>query len=299
MAWRANTVHMTTILLTGANGNVSTATIHALQGTGHRLVGLVRDKAKAAHLEALGVELRVADLELPRTLESGAFDGVDVAWVLSPPGALAPYQSSNAVWAARQAGVKHIVRMSAVGAAHDAPTVNSRLHALSDAELASSGTPYTILKPHFFMQNLMMSAQTVAEQATLFFALGAAKIPMIDARDIGTVAATILANPASHAGKTYTLTGPTAVSLDQVASAIGEAVGKPVKYVPVPVESVLEMVTKMGLSDFNQVALRDYFTQYARGWQSEPTTSVKQITGKDPRSIGEFARDFAGAFGKR
>jgi uncharacterized protein YbjT (DUF2867 family) len=290
---------MTTILLTGANGNVSTATIHALQGTGHRLVGLVRDKAKAAHLEALGVELRVGDLDLPRTLESGAFDGVDVAWVLSPPGSLAPYQSSNAVWAARQAGVKHIVRMSAVGAAHDAPTINSRLHALSDSELASSGTPYTILKPHFFMQNLMMSAQTVAEQATLFFALGSAKMPMIDARDIGTVAAAILANPAPHAGKSYTLTGPTAVTLDQVASALGEAVGKSIKYVPVPIESVIEMVTKMGLSDYNQVALRDYFTQYARGWQSEPTTFVKQITGKDPRSIGEFARDFAGAFGKR
>jgi uncharacterized protein YbjT (DUF2867 family) len=224
----AKTGGMTTILLTGATGTVSSAAIPALRKRGHRLVGLVRDKAKAAPLEALGVELRVGALERPRTLESGAFDGVDVAWVLTPPGPLAPYQSSNAVWAARQAGVKHIVRMSAIGAAHDAPSLNGRMHSLSDAEVASSGTAYTILKPHFFMQNLLMGAKTIVEQGTLYFALGTAKLPMIDARDVGAVAAAILANPTPHAGKTYTLTGPNAVGLDNVASAIGEAVGKPV-----------------------------------------------------------------------
>src|SRR5581483_12414050 len=120
---------MTTILLTGANGNVTGATVRALKGQGHRLIGLLRDPAKAKGLE--GVELRQGDLAKPRTLE-GAFDGVDVAWVLTPAGALAPYLSSNALWAARQAGVKHVVRLSAIGAAHDAPSLNGRMHALSD-----------------------------------------------------------------------------------------------------------------------------------------------------------------------
>ena len=289
---------MTTILLTGANGTVSSASIRALAGRGHKLVGLVRDPAKAAALAALGVELRTGDLERPRSLENGAFAGVDVAFVLTPPGPLAAYQSSNAVWAARQASVKHIVRMSAVGAAHDAPTVNSRSHALSDAELERSGIPFTIVKPHFFMQNLAMGAKTVAEQGTLYLALGAAKVPMIDARDIGNAVAEILANPAPHAGKTYTLTGPQAISMDQVASALGEAVGKPVKYAPIPVEAFVEQLVKFGMDDFNQTSLRDYFTAYSRGWQDTVTPAIKQITGKDARSIGEFARDFAGMFGK-
>ena len=124
-------------------------------------------------------------------------------------------------------------------------------------------------------------------------------MPMIDARDVGVAAATILANPAAHAGKTYTITGPSAVSLDQVAAAIGEAVGKPVKYVAVPVAAVVDMLTQMGLSDFNQVALRDYFTAYSKGWMDSVTSSFKDVTGKEPRGIGEFARDFAVAFGKR
>jgi uncharacterized protein YbjT (DUF2867 family) len=288
---------MSTILLTGATGNVSSAIIHELQGSGHKLVGLVRDPVKAQPLAALGVELRTGDLSDLRTVEN-AFAGVDVAWLLTAPSELAPIQASNILWGARQGGVKHVVRMSAVGAAHDAPTLNSRLHALSDSEVERSGIPFTIVKPHFFLQNLMMSAQTIAEQGTLYFALGDAKQPMIDVRDIASSAAAILRNPSAHAGKTYTLTGPTAVGLDQVAASIGEAIGKPVKYVALPVAAMVEQVAKFGLSTYNLIAIRDYMTAYSRGWGSQVTTSVKDLTGKAPRTTGEFARDFASVFGK-
>lgn len=286
---------MATILLTGANGKVSAATIAALKGSGHTLIGLVRDPSKAQHL---GIELRTGDLDRPRTLE-GAFDGVDTAWLLAPPGALAPAQSSNALWAARQAKVQHVVRMSAIGAAHDAPTLNGRLHALSDAELAASGIPYTILKPHFFMQNLLMAAGSVAEQGAIYFALGEGTLPMVDVADIAASAAQVLRDPAAHAGKTYTLTGNTSVGIGQVAAAIGEAIGKPVKYVPVPVAAAVESLAKMGLDDFAQVSMRDYFTAYSRNWASEPTDAVEALTGRQPHSIAEFARQYAGAFGKR
>lgn len=289
---------MSTILLTGANGNVSSAIIHELQGSGHKIVGLVRDPAKARSLAALGVELRTGDLSDLRSVEH-AFTGVDVAWLLTAPSELAPIQASNILWGARQGGVKHVVRMSAVGAAHDAPTLNSRLHALSDSEVERSGIPFTIVKPHFFLQNLMMSAQTIAEQGTLYFALGDAKLPMIDVRDIASSAAAILGNPSPHTGKTYTLTGPTAVGLDQVAAAIGEAIGKPVTYVALPVAAMLEQLASFGLSTYNLIALRDYLTAYSRGWEAQVTTSVKDLTGKAARTTAEFARDFAGVFGKR
>jgi uncharacterized protein YbjT (DUF2867 family) len=289
---------MPTILLTGATGRVSSGVIQSLHGSGHRLVALVRDKAKAAPLEAQGIELRVGDLAKLRSLE-GTFEGVDTAFVLTPPGPLAPLHSSNAVWAARQGGVKHVVRMSAVGAAHDAPTLNSRLHALSDTELASSGLSFTIVKPHMFMQNLLMAAGSIAEQGTIYYALGDAKQPMIDVRDIGATVAAILTHPALHAGKTYTLTGPAAISVDQVAAAIGEAVGKPVKYVPIPLAAMIDNLAKAGFDDYAQVSLRDYFAAYARGWQSNVTSVVKQLTGKEARGIAEFARDYASAFGKR
>jgi uncharacterized protein YbjT (DUF2867 family) len=286
---------MATILLTGASGNVTTRTIELLKGSGHKLLGLVRDETKG---KALGVEVRVGDLDKPRSLE-GAFDGVDTAWLLSAPGPLAPYQMSNAIWAAKRAGVKHIVRMSAVGAAHDAPTVNSRLHALSDAELVASGVPFTILKPYAFCQNFLMSAGTIAAEGVIYWPLGEAKVPFIDATDIADVAARVLADPRPHAGKTYTLTGGAAVTMHELAAAIGEAIGKPVKYVAIPVSAMVEGMAKMGLDDYSQVSVRDYMAAYSQGWQSQVTDSVQRITGKAPRTIAEFARDNAAAFGKR
>jgi uncharacterized protein YbjT (DUF2867 family) len=289
---------MATILLTGANGKVSSATIRALQSSGgHRLIGLVRDASKGKDLEALGVELRVGDLSELRTVEN-AFEGVDTALVLTPPGPLAPIQSSNALWGARRGGVKHVVRMSAVGAAHDAPTLNSRLHALSDAELERSGITYTILKPHFFTQNLMMSAPSVAKDGVLYLPLGDAKVPMIDVRDIADVTAAVLSNPRAHAGKTYTLTGAAALGMSDVAAALAEATGKNVKYVAVPVSAMVETLTKMGADDFAQVATRDYFIAYSQGWHSNTTPFVEQITGNAPRTIAVFARDFAAALAK-
>jgi uncharacterized protein YbjT (DUF2867 family) len=286
---------MATILLTCANGKVSAATIAALKDSGHKIVGLVRDEAKG---KALGIELRKGDLDKPRSLE-GAFNGIDTAWLLAPPGPLAPYQMSNALWAAKQAGVKHLVRMSAVGAAHDAPNLNSRLHALSDSELSVSGIPFTILKPHAFMQNLLMSAKSIAAEGMMYLAYGDAKVPLVDVEDIAAVAAKVLRDPTPHAGKTYTLTGGAAIGMAQVAAALTEAVGKPVKYVPVPVAEAVESLAKMGLDDYAQVSTRDYFISYSRGWQSGVTDAVKKITGKEPRSIAEFARAHAAAFGKR
>lgn len=286
---------MATILLTGANGTVTTPTIAALKGSGHRLIGLVRDEAKG---KALGIELRQGDLDRPRSLEH-AFDGVDTAWLLSAPGPLQPYQMSNAIWAARQAGVKHVVRMSAVGAAHDAPTVNSRLHAISDHELAASGIPYTILKPHIFMQVFLMGAEAIAKDGVFAFPFGDARFPPIDVADIAAVAARVLADPRPHAGATYTLTSGTGVTGHEIAAAIGEAIGKPVKYVSPPVAAMVEGFAKMGLDDYMQVATRDYLTAYSQGWSSQVTDTVKQLTGKAPRTVAEFARANAAAFGKR
>ena len=285
---------MANILITGANGNISSKAIKALQGSGHKLIGLVRDKGKAKDLEAMGVELRVGDLTHLRTVEK-AFSGVDTAFLLAPPGELAPAQISNGLWGARQGGVKHVVRMSAVGAAHDAPTINSRFHALSDSELERSGLTYTILKPHFFTQNFMGMAKMIVDQGTIFFALGDAKLPMIDVHDIAETVAKVLANPAPHAGKTYTLTGASAVGVADVAAALSKALGKEVKYQPVPVEAAVENMAKMGAGDYTQTALRDYFTAYSRGWESQVTPWVKEITGKDPRGLDAFAAEFAAA----
>jgi uncharacterized protein YbjT (DUF2867 family) len=285
-----------TILITGATGNISSGILKNLRNSGHDLRSLVRNPDKADALRKQGVDVRIGDLEKPWTL-APAFEGAHTVWLLTPPGPRAPEQSSNGLWAARQAGARHVVRMSAVNAAFNAPTINSRLHALSDAELAASGIPFTILKPHFFAQNLMLTAAaSVAREGAIYMAMGEGRIGIIDSRDISDFAAHVLTHP-GHEGKTYTLTGPASLSMHQIAEAIGKGVGKPVKYIPIPVEAAQQAMSQMGMDPWMVNFLADYMKAYAADWGDLANGEFRNVTGRAPRSVEQFARDFAGAFG--
>jgi uncharacterized protein YbjT (DUF2867 family) len=265
-----------TILISGANGNVSGAVLRSLDLDSRDVRALVRDPAKAPE----GVPAVVGDLDVPATLPS-AFEGVDVLWLLTRMGPRAPHQSMNAVWAARQAGAKHIVRLSAIGAAYDAPTRNGRLHALSDAELASSGLDWTIIRPSSFMQNLIGSVS----DGTLYGANGDGRVGMIDVRDIADFAAHVLSNPAPHAGRTYTLTGPASISLEEAAAAVDAT------YHPVTPEQAYEAMRQAGLDETLASMGAEYAAAFADGWGDSITTDFIDVMGRRPRTFAEFAHD--------
>ncbi|MGW4964499.1 SDR family oxidoreductase [Nonomuraea sp. NPDC004186] len=271
------------ILITGANGTVSSAVLRSLSGTADVRV-LVRDAAKAPS----GVEVTVGDLDDPATLDQ-AFQGVDTLWLLTAMGPQAPHASMNAVWAARQAGVSHVVRMSAIGAAHDAPTRNGRLHALSDVELAASGLDWTVIRPAFFMQNLFGSVNG----DTLYGGLGEGRLGMIDVRDIGDFAATVLRAPAQHKGSTYTLTGPAGVSLRDVAAVLGEIYGTPIAYQPMAPDDVRRSMVDAGLSPWIAAVTKEYLTAYSAGWGDYTTPDFEKVMGRPARSFADFARAHA------
>ncbi|MDP4503878.1 SDR family oxidoreductase [Nonomuraea turcica] len=272
-----------TILITGATGTVSSAVLRSLAGTEDVRV-LVRDAAKAPS----GVEVAVGDLHDPATLGQ-AFKGVDTLWLLTAMGPQAPHASMNAVWAAREAGVDHIVRMSAIGAAHDAPTRNGRLHALSDVELAASGLGWTVIRPAFFMQNLFGSVNG----DTLYGATGEGRLSMIDVRDIGDFAAAVLRDPAPHKGKTYTLTGPASISLGDAAVALSEVYGTPIDYQPVTVDDAERAMQAAGLPEWDAAVTKEYLTAYAQGWGDYTTPAFTDVTGRPGRSFTDFAKDHA------
>ncbi|MEV0202615.1 SDR family oxidoreductase [Nonomuraea sp. NPDC050691] len=272
-----------TILITGATGTVSSAVLDALPGKDGVRV-LVRDPAKAP----AGYEVAVGDLDAPETL-TDAFDGVETLWLLTAMGPQAPHASMNAVWAARQAGVRHVVRMSAIGAAHDAPTRNGRLHALSDAELQASGLGWTVIRPAFFMQNLFGSVTG----DTLYGATGQGRIGLIDVRDIGEFAATVLTDPRPHTGKVYTLTGPASISLGEAAGQLTEVFGRRIAYQALEPEQAYTGMKDAGLPEWIAAVTTEYLRAYARGWGDYTTKDYESVTGKLPTPFVDFARAHA------
>jgi len=257
---------------------------------------LVHDPAKVEALEKDGYEVAVGDLEEPDTL-ADAFDGVDILWLLTPASALEPSMGSNAVTAAKRAKVKHIVRNSAIKAAHDAPNRNGRLHALVEESVKASGIPWTILRPHYYMHNLLSSAASVASDGVLYMNMGDAPVGMIDARDVGVFAARVIENPARHAGKVYTPTGPESTTMAQASQSLSEVLGKPVKYVALPQASAREAMLGFGLPRWFVGNVVDYGTVYSGGWGDFVTGDFKEVTGHEPRSFKQFATDFAAVFG--
>jgi uncharacterized protein YbjT (DUF2867 family) len=263
---------------------------------GLKLRALLRDGSKAEGLRARGIEPVPGDLEDPDSL-GAAFDGVNDLWLLTAVGPRAPESSMNALWAAKRAGVERVVRMSAIGAAHDAPSRNGRLHALSDAELMASSLKWTILRPHFFTQNLLGSAASIKSHGAFYWDLGEGKLGMIDARDIGEYAARVLTSaPDAHHGKVYTLTGPEAISMEQAAAQLGQGLGRPIRYVPVPHEAARQSMLELGMPAWLVGMMIEYGTAYAENWGNFTTPHVSELLGRPARSVLDFARDHAAAF---
>jgi uncharacterized protein YbjT (DUF2867 family) len=285
-----------TVLITGATGTVSTALTNALEGTDVRLRSLVRDRSAADGRYGQDAEVFVGDLDDARSLPP-AFEGVHDVWLLTPNGPRAPEHNMNALWAARRAGVERVVRLSVVGAAHDAPNRSGRLHALSDRETEQCGMRWTILRPHWFMQNLLNEAGEVSASGTFSLNLASARIGMIDVRDIAECAARVLLDdPDRHHGRTYTLTGPRSLTFDEVAGHLSRALGRSVRYLPVSDDARRKALLGHGVPPWIADMLEEYAQAYASGWGDFTTATVADLLGRPPRDIADFVRDHAAAF---
>ncbi|MFD0899014.1 NAD(P)H-binding protein [Actinomadura sediminis] len=285
-----------TVLIIGATGTVSTALMDALAGTDVRVRALVRDASKAGGPRGRGADTVVGDLDDPGTLPP-AFAGVQDVWLLVPNGPRAPEHSMNALWAARRAGAERIVRLSVVGAAHDAPNRSGRLHALSDRETEACGMSWTILRPHWFMQNLLNEAGDVSAGGAFSLNMASARLGMIDARDVAACAARVLLDPPGrHHGATYTLTGPRSVTFEEVAGEMGRALGRPVAYLPVADDAKRKALLGHGVPAWIVDMLEEYAQAYASGWGDFATGTVAELLGRPPRDIADFVRDHAAAF---
>jgi len=285
-----------TLLITGATGSVSSALRAALAGSDLTIRSLVRDQVKAAPLRDEVVEVVVGDLDDPGSLPP-AFDGIDDLWLLVPNGPRAPENSSNALWAAHRAGVERVVRLSALGATHDAPTRSGRLHALADHELQASAMAWTILRPHWFIHNLLGEAADIATRGTFALNAGDGRLGMIDVRDIAALAAAVLtADPTRHHGRIYTPTGPQAISFADVAAELTQTLGRQIHYTPATEQAQRTRLLQRGIPPWITDMLLEHAQAYATGWGDFTTTDMHDVVGRQPRSVADFLTDHSAAF---
>lgn len=286
---------MSPILVTGATGTIGRPLVAALTARGLPLRLLARDPERAADLRGPHVTLAQGDFTEPDTLPP-ALEGVERAFLLTSPSPGQAEVHRSFIQAAEEAGVQHVVKISAYGAAPDAPMQLGRWHAEADDALRSSSLAWTILQPHSFMQNLLAQAEVIRTTGAFYGSSGTGRFAMIDARDIAEAAATILADPAPHAGHSYTLTGPEAVSHDQCADALSHALDREVRYVNLTREAHRAGMVENGLPAWLADDLTTLQAIYANGGGRSVSPAFRSITGRRGRTFPVFARDYAGAF---
>lgn len=277
------------ILLTGVTGKTGGATADALLKKGVKFRALVRSVKKAAALKDQGVELVAGDVADHRSLER-ALEGITKALLVLPNTERQFELETQFTDAAVKAKVKHLVKMSSMEATAGAKTPIPRMHYASEQHIQQSGLDWTLIKPNFFMQNLLGSAKTIREQGKILLPMGNGKTGMADIRDIGAVTAEALTGT-GHENKRYEITGPELLSFYDVADRFTAVLGRKIEYVPVPLPNFKEGLSRVLTSVWHVNAVAALLGEIAEGGLTGLTDTVQQVLGRPPISLEQFIRD--------
>ncbi len=278
------------ILVTGATGSIGSQLVRYLAGKSNVKVRVfVRDERKAEPLANTGADVAVGEFDDRKSIRA-AMKNIDTTVLIAPAGPSAADQNANVIKIAKESSVSKVVRVSAIKAAADGPTENTRLHAQSDDELRASGLRYVILRPNYFMQNLFMSLDTINNESALYAGMGDAKFAMIDVRDIVECAGEAAIGDIFD-DQVIELSGPGSVSFHDVAKVLSDVSGRSIKYVPVTPDAVRESMLRAGLDDWISTLMRDYSQAYSEGWGDFVTENVERMTAHPPRDVDQFVRE--------
>lgn len=282
---------MTGVLaVTGSTGALGRLVARALAERGLEQRLLVRDPARAPELPRAGVErTSYADPDLART----SLAGVGTLFMVSGAEAADRLEQHRAfVDAAAAAGVQHVVYTSFAGAAADCTFTLGRDHWATEEHLRASGMAFTFLRDSFYLDFL---PDLVGEDGVIRGPAGEGRVAAVTRADIARSAVAVLTDPAAHAGLTWDLTGPEALSLDDVAAVLTAHTGRSVTYHAETVEEAYESRLRWPAPQWQYDAWVSTYTAIANGELAGVTDHVERLTGRAPTGLAAYLADRDGS----
>ncbi|MEN8240613.1 MAG: SDR family oxidoreductase [Chloroflexota bacterium] len=277
------------IVLTGATGNTGQVIAEELKRRGVPFVAMVRSEKNRMKLAASDIEVVDGDFDDPASM-ARALEGAEKAYLVCTPDHLLVPRETAFIAAARQAGVRHIVKCSAYLAGIDAETGNLRAHGIIERELVNSGLGYTIIRPHGFMQTFtLMSWDMLQKAGVISFPGGEGGLPLVDVRDVAEVGVKALTEP-GHTGKIYDVTGPESLTFYQMAEILERVLGRPITYLPGSEAPFRVILRLMGVT----ATPREHTIKIARmirAHQVEKVHPTLQELGIQPITYEQFVGD--------
>jgi len=281
------------ILITGASGSVGKVVLKEVSRKESKFRGMFRSKEEAAKAPS-GCESVLADYSDKQSLRN-ALDGVTSVYVVCSPIPQLVELESNMLDACKESGVKHVVLNSALGAGDYGKSFPS-WHRKVEDKLKATGMSYTILRPNGFLQNIVAyNAPSIRTQGAFYAAMGDAKVSYLDVGDIAVVAVKALQG-GTHAGKTYELNGPEAISNQELAKRISKVTGRAVKYVDIPESAQREGMLGLGMPEWQVAALLELQQYYKQGGGAKTDGLLRALIERDPVTLDQYltanAREF-------
>jgi len=223
---------MKRILVTGATGQVGSAVIDALRACDHIVVraavrGVVSATATATAGWSRDASVQPVAFDFSdRASQDAALADCDSLFLLRPPQLTGDF--GDLIERAAQHGVSHIVFLSVQGAERNRFIPHHKI----EQRLMSSGVPYTLLRPAYFMQNFTSTLHDeLVRRHRIFLPAGNARFTLVDVDDIGRVAARVLTQAGTqHHGQAYTLTSQMPLTFQQMAEQLSAGLGTPIRY---------------------------------------------------------------------
>jgi NAD(P)H dehydrogenase (quinone) len=187
--------------------------------------------------------------------------------------------------AAAEAGVRHVVYTSFAGAAPDATFTLARDHHATEERIRASGMAWTFLRDAFYIDFV---SQLVGEDGVIRGPAGEGRVAAVTRADVAEVAANILRDPEPHAGATYELTGPEALTMGEIAATVGAAEGRMVTYRDETLEEARESRAVWGAPEWQLDAWISTYTAMAAGEMGHVSGDVERILGRRPTSLAEY-----------
>ena len=282
-----------TLLVTGAAGNLGRQVVEQLLATkAGSIIATTRNPEKLEDLAKRGVEVRQADFASPESLTK-AFAGAERLLLISTgdlfPEGLRLSQHRNAVKAAVDAGVKHLLYTSAP-APHPTPKgalIND--HYWTEQAIAASPLEWTILRHHIYTDFLVGTLATALKFGVLSNSAGDGGNAYVTRADCARADAAALASDFSSR-RILDITGPAPITPSDLARLASEISGKPLKYQPLSRAEHEKMLAGVGLPPFLVTALADFDEAQAQGHLAIRSPAVQALTGRAPQSVADFLK---------
>ncbi|MGY5116453.1 NAD(P)H-binding protein [Streptomyces sp. 900105755] len=280
------------ILVTGATGTIGRDVVRQLAARGAKVRALTRDPARAT--VPAGVEVVRGDHADPASLET-ALAGATAAFLLRPPGPDAG-QDAALVAAAREAGVERLVKLSAIATGEAGSGPSAQWHVAGERAVRESGLAWTVLRPSSFASNTLTWLQALRAGEPVPNMTGDGGSGVIDPRDIAEVAVRALLD-AGHTGRTYTLTGPEAITVPRQAAVLAEVLGRPVPTRDLSPDETRDFLrTAWGMEGARADGVLTGLAFVRSGGNAVITEDAREVLGRPPRTFREWAEDHRDAF---